>query len=661
MPIGCLASRPRLDGHALRLGLLLGMGGLTAGCRDPEIFEGDYPGECCDGADNDRDGKFDFDDPDCKGAAACEDDTEGTADQDGDGVLDDDDCAPRNADIFPGNTETPYDGINNDCDDATPDDDLDGDGKELDRDCDDTDPDVYVGGFETPYNGKDDDCDPLTLDDDLDGDGLGIDDDCDDGDATVDGALADECLSPGRASVRVVPHARAMKLGSDIALLDDMDGDGQADLVVGAQGADGDIGAVFLISGGDLRDAGVAGLSTEGVATVWTGRARYDTLGAAGSLLEIPDTTGDGLAELLICNPGADPGGNSNAGAVFVVHSDDATAMGGGLLNDVASYAILGAHAGDKLGSAAAVADFGGDGVADLALMSAQADLVYSNSGMLALFDGTLAGTADISVDDADVRVHGYFNEVMGFGRVRVIGDLDGDGVVELAIGSDRADATAEVDAGKVYVLSSGLLSPDVELPDGVDLSAAYVGDVAMLTIEGLSFAEEFGSDLVMLPDTDGDGDDELLVSAPMGDVLATNGGAVYRFAGEPGAGGVWTTADAVAVWGGADVLAAAGGVLVGADLDGDGIQDVLASTVYGPTGGRVFGLLSADLGDWGGDGEVGTGAGLFSASGTSDAHGSAVLAGDLDGTGLADVVIGAPAASSALGAATGSVVGFLR
>jgi hypothetical protein len=58
--------------------------------------------------------------------------------------------------------------------------DADGDGHPAEDDCDDADP--AVGGAEVPYDGVDNDCDPATPDDDLDGDGFAAVEDCDDGD-----------------------------------------------------------------------------------------------------------------------------------------------------------------------------------------------------------------------------------------------------------------------------------------------------------------------------------------------------------------------------------------------------------------------------------------------------------------------------------------------
>ena len=67
-----------------------------------ELFEGDSPGECSDDADNDKDGLFDCNDPDCEGASNCQiadsdNDAGETTDSDGDGVDDDSDAFPNDA------------------------------------------------------------------------------------------------------------------------------------------------------------------------------------------------------------------------------------------------------------------------------------------------------------------------------------------------------------------------------------------------------------------------------------------------------------------------------------------------------------------------------------------------------------------------------------
>ena len=69
--------------------LVLMSGLLLAACAN---IEGDAVGECSDGADNDRDGRFDCQDPDCFGAPSCQDD------DDDSGATDDDDATPGDDD-----------------------------------------------------------------------------------------------------------------------------------------------------------------------------------------------------------------------------------------------------------------------------------------------------------------------------------------------------------------------------------------------------------------------------------------------------------------------------------------------------------------------------------------------------------------------------------
>ena len=88
-------------------------------------------------------------------------------------------------------------------------------------DCDDTDPTVYPGQTEGPYNGKDDDCDPTTPDDDLDGDGFLLAEDCDDGNPLVNPTAVELCDSMDNNCNNEIDEGLAIIVGYA-----DSDGDG---------------------------------------------------------------------------------------------------------------------------------------------------------------------------------------------------------------------------------------------------------------------------------------------------------------------------------------------------------------------------------------------------------------------------------------------------
>ncbi len=119
---------------------------------DSAAVNGDTAGDSGSGdADTDSDTDSDTD---------ADTDTDADPDADGDGYPASSDCDDTNAAVNPGMTEVPYNGIDDDCNAATPDDDLDGDGYPIATDCDDTDASVNPGEAEVwrTHNGVDENC-----------------------------------------------------------------------------------------------------------------------------------------------------------------------------------------------------------------------------------------------------------------------------------------------------------------------------------------------------------------------------------------------------------------------------------------------------------------------------------------------------------------------
>ena len=166
---------------------------------------------------------YDGVDSDCDGADDYDKDGDGYRRADSGGM----DCDDNAAAIHPEADEVWYDGIDQDCDGAD-DFDQDGDGVRVDEDCDDTDPDLIVGSDEVWYDGIDQDCDGH---DDFDADFDGYasaeygGDDCDD---------ADPFVSPGATEI----YYDGFDQNCDGADDYDADGDGGWPVALGGDDCD---------------------------------------------------------------------------------------------------------------------------------------------------------------------------------------------------------------------------------------------------------------------------------------------------------------------------------------------------------------------------------------------------------------------------------------
>lgn len=166
-------------------------------------------------------------------------------DADGDGVPAGEDCDDGNAEVVPGRGEVPYNGVDDDCDPATPDDDLDRDGHGVAADCDDGDDTIHPGAVER-CNQRDDDCNDA-IDDaaggqwfaDRDGDGHGDDDapvqSCTGGEMLV--AQGGDC-DDDSAGVHPGAEERCDQVDNDCD--DAIDGPGAVDAAVWYADTDGD-------------------------------------------------------------------------------------------------------------------------------------------------------------------------------------------------------------------------------------------------------------------------------------------------------------------------------------------------------------------------------------------------------------------------------------
>ncbi|HEV8325191.1 MAG TPA: VCBS repeat-containing protein [Myxococcota bacterium] len=266
--------------------------------------------------------------------------------------------------------------------------------------------------------------------------------------AAIDsGAVAVYLGGPG-ATLDATPDvvlggpATGALFGASVAGAGDVDGDGYADLLVGAPGVDTpavDAGGAYLYMGGPGATLGTAPLLTV------SGSAATDVLGAA--VAGAGDLDGDDYADFAVGMPGGDAPA-PDAGALLVFRGGPRATLGA-----PPAATLLGVLGGDGLGSnAAAAGDVDGDGWDDLVVAASLADAPAPNSGAAYVF----LGGASMALDAVPDLIVGGAAAGDAFGvAVAGTGDLNGDGFADVVFGAPTADATG-LDNGRVYVHFGG-------------------------------------------------------------------------------------------------------------------------------------------------------------------------------------------------------------
>jgi len=275
---------------------------------------------------------------------------------------------------------------------------------------------------------------------------------------------------------------------------------------------------------------------------------------------------------------------------------------------------------GDEVGYSVNMAgDVDGDGIDDVIVGARRDTLDVDREGAVYVFHGTYGGPGDLPEWTA---TSGMSGSLFG-GAVGTAGDVDGDGFDDVIVGaSDYNDGVTKTGAAFVYHGSSGGLSP---APGWSYLSHQQRSDL--------------GYSVGTAGDVNGDGYDDVIVGARWYSVTQTNEGAVFVFYGS--ASGLSIDPDWMAAGGqpGAGLGTSVG---TAGDVNGDGYDDVIvgAPQYDGDQAGVgavfVFHGSEDGLGAMPGWQKVGD-------QPDADFGASVGTAGDVNGDGYADVIVGAP------------------
>jgi hypothetical protein len=438
-----------------------------------------------------------------------------------------------------------------------------------------------------------------------------------------------------------------------VSAVGDIDGDGLGEILIGAGYDDTkgtDAGEVYLLFGADLLNDHEYGDSILNLDSEYgykfTAHDSYDHLGF--SVASSNDVDGDGLPDLVM---GA-PGFAADYGAVYIVSSSTIwmnTLFG--FTNDLwmgdsYDYRITSdtwGHFGYSIDSSG---DFDGDGINDLLVGQHGNSEMATNGGAAYLFSGGALNWGDNDLSDAAFKFV-YNGDSLDYDEigysVSFAGDVDGDGLSDILIGAPYDDDWAN-NAGKAYlVLGKSLVAPGSEF----DLAFA---DYTFVCADDSC---EAGRSVSGAGDIDQDGLDDIIIGAPLNDINGTNDGSAYVIFGEQLAarGGDLNLDQSDWVVLGQEDHDLLGGTIASAgDVDGDGLEDLLIGShendTNGDRSGEVYLVLGSQVEASWPDG------GVIGADDNQRFYGSAALdyagydvdsAGDIDGDGLDDLLIGAP------------------
>ncbi len=382
--------------------------------------------------------------------------------------------------------------------------------------------------------------------------------------------------------------------GASVACAGDVNGDGYSDIIYGAplhDNGQADEGRAVVHLGS------ATGLQT---AAHWTVESDQASANAGTSVSSAGDVDNDGYSDVVVGTPLWD-GGQTDEGRIQIARG---SASGLTIVHQTLEPDFTGEQRGS---SVACAGDVNGDGYADVLSGSP----LHSSGGEVDLFLGMSTGISAVPTSLSGFQANARFGR-----SVASAGDINGDGFSDVIVGAQFHDGTF-INEGRVRCYPG---------------AAASISNTADRVLPGPVGSSAYGRTVASAGDVNGDGYSDVIIGAP-------GGNRAYVHYGSPAGTSLVPDRTYIQM-----AIAGFGYCVSGAgDVNGDGFSDVIIGAEQGGTvhvyHGSSAGLSAAP--NWTVSGTASTRFG-FSVS----------CAGDVNADGYADVIIGHPGYNTGAGRA---------
>jgi hypothetical protein len=364
-------------------------------------------------------------------------------------------------------------------------------------------------------------------------------------------------------TISIVGQNAFDRYGLSVSSAGDINADGYSDVIVGAIGVNAITGAAYIYLG---SDTGLSTLNPSILTIPFTGDEENYGWSVAGA----GDINGDGYDDVIVgAKEQTNPGGGLAAGTVYI-YLGSATGIASNSDATSASAILNGVNGFDFFGtSVSSAGDINGDGYSDVIVSAPEGG--PQNQGAVYIYMGSATGISSTATADT-LYGQSSFSE---FGAsISSAGDVNGDGYSDIIVGAYRTDSAFVYKGGKNGIANNAtadyFLAGDVTVSDfGVSVSGAgdvngdgysdvivgagnvhgflptpgsalvYMGSSAGLSttpatvLNGVTIGDQFGASVASAGDVNGDGYSDVIVRATSA-AANTQTGAAYIFAGGP-------------------------------------------------------------------------------------------------------------------------------